>query len=565
MEDRPLSNDAIAAAKLDQEEPWSEQFLAELNHSRQQAEQLLGAQLAQIDGLESSLAAELRELSAELAASQSTAAAQRDATERETARLQEQAAESARLKADWTRREAAWEQAQQEALRQRQTFLAELRAKDDELEQRARNLQSVEAALRQSQRAQQLGEEDIATERERHSRLRKRIEEQVQALEADREALAAEEARTKKQRRRIARRFKEKRAIGQEQLERRQAELHSAATRRTAEQVGALETAQTEAASLRLETTQLRKLLNERGGELVQLREELRGVDATSNDQLRQASRLRDEVEQLRGELSQRDATTDDQQQLSQLRSERDQLRARLAEAQEELARGDNESERQKREDFQRRFEMAVADVRELKRKNADLEEQLAHAPRAAAAPTPKAEGGRLDWESQKRRLLEALENDPDDDEEAREERLTIEGTIRITDEVIAQKDKEIAELQELLNQQSAIQGSMAVGAAAIGELFNNDELIVQQRERLCQLESEWEAKLRQAEIDISRERAKLARDRAELEEKLLLVQQSQQSQGTAATSAKAESAATKGKSGRWLARLGLKEQAEEE
>lgn len=491
MEDRNHPNDAPAAAEHDQDNRYSDQFLDELHRSRQQAQDLLHAQLAQIDNLETTLA--------------------------------------------------------------------------EELEQRAGALQAAEAALRQAQRGQQLGEEEIAVERERHARLRKRMEQQMLALEADREALAAEEARTKKQRRRIARRFKEKRALDQEQLARRQAELQNTATRRSAEQAAALEAAQAEAASARLEAVQLRKLLNERGSELVQLREELQCADAAASEQVRQLGRLRGELEQLRGEVSQRDASVgDEKEQLTRLRSERDELRTRLADAEQELAQTSSDSERQKREDFQRRFEMAVADVRELKRRNAELEEQLAHAPAMPAGPVAKAESGRLDWESQKRRLLEALENDPEDDEEARDERLTIEGTIRITDEVVAQKDKEIAELQELLNQQSSIQGSMAVGAAAIGELFDNDELIVQQRERLCQLETEWEEKLRQAEIDISRERAKLARDRAELEEKLLRVHQSQQSQGGASPAKTEPPANSKGKSGRWLARLGLKDQSDE-
>ena len=51
--------------------------------------------------------------------------------------------------------------------------------------------------------------------------------------------------------------------------------------------------------------------------------------------------------------------------------------------------------------------------------------------------------------------------------------------------------------------------------------MFDQDEIIREERENLKQLQQQWEEKLRKAEIDLSVERAKIARERAELEEQL--------------------------------------------
>ena len=58
----------------------------------------------------------------------------------------------------------------------------------------------------------------------------------------------------------------------------------------------------------------------------------------------------------------------------------------------------------------------------------------------------------------------------------------------------------------------------MAIGAAGVAQLLDNNDLINQEREKLKEMQQEWEAKLRQAEIDLSMERAKLARERSEME-----------------------------------------------
>jgi hypothetical protein len=110
--------------------------------------------------------------------------------------------------------------------------------------------------------------------------------------------------------------------------------------------------------------------------------------------------------------------------------------------------------------------------------------------------------------------------------------------------------------LKQLLEKQSANLGSVAVGAAAIGSIVDSDAIVREERENLRRLQSEWQEKLRKAEVEISIERAKLARQHAELEEKL-------RAQGATPSKPDAPgSAAAKPdkSSGRWLARLGLKD-----
>ena len=105
--------------------------------------------------------------------------------------------------------------------------------------------------------------------------------------------------------------------------------------------------------------------------------------------------------------------------------------------------------------------------------------------------------------------------------EGAHGDRLKVEEIVRTTDQLVARRDQEIADLKHLLHNQSCNLESVAVGAAAVGQLLDQDAVVREERENLKRLQDEWREKLREAEIDISVQRAKLARERAELEEKL--------------------------------------------
>ena len=87
----------------------------------------------------------------------------------------------------------------------------------------------------------------------------------------------------------------------------------------------------------------------------------------------------------------------------------------------------------------------------------------------------------------------------------------------------------------------------------AISRLIDEDEIIEQHRKRAAQLEQEMEGKLRAAELELSVERAKIARQQAELAEARLELEALRKSP------AEADGQASVGTpKRRWLSKLGL-------
>jgi chromosome segregation ATPase len=178
-----------------------------------------------------------------------------------------------------------------------------------------------------------------------------------------------------------------------------------------------------------------------------------------------------------------------------------------------------------------------------LRTRNQELERQL-----AAARQEPPA-AAVLDWESEKRRVLAALEADTaPGDSSAEIERLRMKDVVERTDRAMAEQRKEIADLKRLLDQRTRAPAS----ATDHEELLDKDEIVRQERENLRRAQQQCEEKLRQAEIEISVERARLARQRCELDEKRRALS------GPADPARPA--ASDKPPRGRWLARLGLNE-----
>ncbi len=253
---------------------------------------------------------------------------------------------------------------------------------------------------------------------------------------------------------------------------------------------------------------------------------------------------------QEKAQTEQREIAEYLEKQQNELKEREDQLRDA-----EQATEGDAEEHQQQLEDSRRRFEMAVEELRELKTRNAELEEKLVQ--RGASPAEDDAGDGTNSWEAQKLRLLASLEADVDEEEEEdRRKRLTIEGTIRITDEIVAKKQDEIDELTKLLDDQSSRVGDVAVGAAAIAQIIDQDELIQEERARLEQLKTEWKEKLRKAEVDVSVERANLARHEVELQNKM----ETLEAEAAKLERQKENSQANPPDRGRWLTRLGLKD-----
>src|SRR5690606_23776905 len=180
------------------------------------------------------------------------------------------------------------------------------------------------------------------------------------------------------------------------------------------------------------------------------------------------------------------------------------------------------------------------------------LREQLEKAKSGSGEGGPAS--GANDWASQKARLLAMLEEEEGDgpiSPERQKERARIEDAIAATDKAIAEKERELAELRA---QQGAAAGP-ADQARQVEEMLNSEPIIAAERERLAKLQSEWEEKLRAAELEFSVERAKLAREQAALKERLFELQKLEPVRST--------DDGDKQPRRRWLSALGLSEEGE--
>ncbi len=266
------------------------------------------------------------------------------------------------------------------------------------------------------------------------------------------------------------------------------------------------------------------------------------------------AQKLKRENAELQEELTRRPEKSEaESPELVSLRVERDALASRVAELEATPTQVVDPDAERRMEDLQRRFEMAVEDVRHLKQENAQLHEKLAKAPQAANHSASTS--GAMDWQSQKARLLATLESEDEEvlSHERREERMSIEETISTTDRVIADKEREIADLRaQLVDQSFAAVAPVDVS----NEVIDKDELIAAERAKLAALQKEWHDKLRTAEMEMSIQRAALARKESDIEHKL-----------QAALQAAADAPNTPdGKPRRkWLSALGLQADDEKE
>lgn len=283
---------------------------------------------------------------------------------------------------------------------------------------------------------------------------------------------------------------------------------------------------------------------------------EVRAGLERERDELRQKSdlaledvqRLRSRTAELELELARRPETS--QAELAALRAERDALADRVEQLQRQPAAQIDPNTQQELADLQRRCELTVDDLRELKTKNTQLEAKVAAAAKRA---TGSADSGGMDWESQKRRVLASLEGDRDDDPISPQQRATIESTIEMTDAVVVEKNREIAELKAQLaasgEPHPVVPGERP--SQQINELLDADEVIAEHRQRIAQLEREIEDKLRAAELELSIERARLAREKASLEELGADLESRRQSHDASGAAAGAPRR-------RWLSKLGL-------
>jgi FtsZ-binding cell division protein ZapB len=187
-------------------------------------------------------------------------------------------------------------------------------------------------------------------------------------------------------------------------------------------------------------------------------------------------------------------------------------------------------------------------ELQRLEEKNAQLQQELAKSRTTTTdlARQPR-QPGRLDWEAEKRRILAALEAEGDGDELAE--------VVQTTGEVIAAKDRTIGELNARLEEQSGHAAVMAPAALPAEQTMAKDAALREERERLKLLQAQWQEKIRQAEVELALERAKIARQRADLEGHAPTAADGAAESPRASDTDQPAKPATRR---RWMARLGL-------
>jgi chromosome segregation ATPase len=320
------------------------------------------------------------------------------------------------------------------------------------------------------------------------------------------------------------------------------------------------------------ETQRLREQLDQlqRDNQALKLRlEERPGATGQDDSLLAEIAELRDQNQMLRAECDDlKEAAGQSQIGSETVREDLSQriqeLETLLEQAQDQSSTPESEARLQSDlEEIQKKYRAALDEVHQKSDRITKLEGQLGsgkfNSPIVAAASSLS-----FDWEAQKQRMLLELESEGDNDDDPRrqQERLKIEQVIKKTDALVREKEQELAGLQQLLEQQSSNVGGMAIGAAAIAEMLDTDEIIVEEREKLRRQQAEWEEKLRTAEIELAMERATIARQSSAIEEKLRTYERQQQDmKNSVADSGTSEKGNETPKKGRWLTRLGLRDQ----
>lgn len=599
----------------------SDAFSRALEERRKEALQLVTAQQEQFQRIESELETHLAELERRVAAGLAEAAdsasgEHKQLAEALRAQAEDLAKAQAQLAADRSEiasRQAELHLAREQLARQHQELAQKQREENEQHERRAAELREREAKTKQDERVVAAAQEELQGELRQLAARKSRIEETQLRVEKELEDLESRREETRSQRRRIAQQLKIERAgvvhekellraemdrqrgIYQKEVERAQAQLQedrAAFEQETTRQRQQLrsereqldEDAATLAESRRQwdETQrQLAQTRDEQSADLLAARDEISRLTTALASAKREANQhaaglaeLQEEHETLKRSASKREsaASADANERIAGLEDERSSLSSRVQDLERQLTAANERAAKALAadnprgvEDLQRRLEMATDEVRKLKRQNADLEEKLATKQAAAPRGTAPSSCEGQDWESTKRRLLAQLEGESQQEGGlGAEERLTVEKAIRSTTEALGQRDREITELKERLAQKpsQATAESQAVRSAAEADVLDGDALVQEERKRLSALQDEWQSKLRQAEVEISVQRARLARERAELDEKLRTIeaQKSAMTPSGSGSDAKSPDQSSGKPARRWLSRLGLKE-----
>jgi len=163
-------------------------------------------------------------------------------------------------------------------------------------------------------------------------------------------------------------------------------------------------------------------------------------------------------------------------------------------------------------------LEAMRSEIEQLTAQNEQLANELARASVHRSISKSTDANATMTWE-QRKALIFAQDAEDSEATDRTHDTAELRAAIERLRSDVQSRDTELAELRELLEQQPIkCNDGMAIGAAAIANLMESDELIREERSRLQSLQTEWESTFRQMEISASIERANLARERQRLE-----------------------------------------------
>lgn len=245
-----------------------------------------------------------------------------------------------------------------------------------------------------------------------------------------------------------------------------------------------------------------------------------------------------------------------------ELRLEVDRLQERVAFLQSEMGSRPGDRTDEDASELEQQLAEVRSQLIEARHESVELRLQCNElSTRLAQFQSPKSLSSEAwSWEERKQAWLRQLEEEADEGTTDTKKKLEIQEILDRTTQEVERRDREIADLKSLLEQQAVAANGMAVGAAAVAQIIEADELIVEERQRLKQLQEEWEQKQRQGEIEMSLERAKLARERLELQEKLRSLE-AMQPMIQEPTEPGDSPQSSRRPRGNWLSRLGLRDE----
>ncbi len=557
-----------------------------LAQQRERMKEFVQAQRERLQNINAALTTQVEQIAEELAVDSGAAEAAEEIGQR-AAELDEQTQSLAAAQRELEQARDDFAQHQEQEQARQESLSQQLQQREADLDSGRQDVDARERGLQQEQREIVLLREELNIDTTALDGERERLEERERRLDEDRTAIAQSSEETQQQSDRMAEEFRQRTALFEEEktslaedVRRLEAELGQ----RAQGDLEALEQAAQEKASLAGQLAERDEELTLRASEIEEWRSLADGLKqelATANQQYAElqaetaetaapapdprveeletaCDQLMTQFEQQSEQLAKTEkALVDTHTQLTSTAVELAQAREQAAQVNE--TDGANAAElAEELDDLRRRYEMSIENLKEERSRRAAMETKLAVRASGGGDDNPSGDG--MDWESQKRRLLASLESDFDEDEETDSDRLAMEEVVSKTDEALADKDREIAEMHRLLEQQSANVGNMAVGAAAVAEVLDQDEVIRQERDNLNALQEEWREKQRKAEVEISMERAKVTRDQANLKAKM---------QELEAALAKFPQASDEGSKkaptgGKWLAQLGLSDDDDE-